>query len=98
MLQHYVFIRYQENTPEAHVAAFCEKMRALTGVIPEIRHLEVGRDILRDARSWDIVLIMQFDSVETLRHYQKHPEHQAVMAFNQPRVADVGSVDFLSAS
>lgn len=97
MLQHYVFIRYQENTPEEHVAAFCTKMHALSGVIPEIRQLEIGRDILHDARSWDLVLIMQFDSVEALRHYQKHVEHQAVMAFNQPRVSDVGSVDFLTA-
>jgi hypothetical protein len=29
-----------------------------------------------------------------LRSYQQHPEHQKVMAFNQPFVADVASVDF----
>jgi hypothetical protein len=42
------------------------------------------------------MLIMRFASVEALRAYQQHPEHQAVMAFNQPFVADVGSVDFES--
>ena len=31
-----------------------------------------------------------------LRAYQHHPHHLAVMAFNTPFVADVGSVDFTS--
>jgi hypothetical protein len=37
---------------------------------------------------------MRFASVDALRRYQQHPEHQKVMAFNQPFVADVASVDF----
>ena len=53
-----------------------------------------GRDILHDARSWDLILIMRFASVGALRSYQQHPEHQKVMAFNQPFVADVATVDF----
>lgn len=94
MLQHYVFLRYREGTSAEHIASFCERMLALRGSIPAIRHLEIGRDELRDARSWDVVLIMAFDSVGDLRAYQKHPAHQAVMAFNDPFVADVASVDF----
>lgn len=96
MLQHYVFIRYQQGTPEAHIAGFCRQLQALLPLIGEIRHLEIGRDILRDARSWDLVLIMRFDSVEALRRYQQHEAHQQVMAYNQPRVADVASVDFMA--
>lgn len=96
MLQHYVFLRYRPGTSAEHIAAFCERMLALRDEIPEIRRLEVGRDELRDARSWDVVLIMAFDSVDALRAYQRHPAHQAVMAFNDPFVADVGSVDFAS--
>ena len=50
--------------------------------------------MLREARSWDLILIMRFASVEALRRYQQHPDHLQVMAFNQPAVAEVGSVDF----
>ena len=96
MLKHYVFLRYRPDTSAEHVAAFCERMLALRGSIGEIRSLEIGRDELRDARSWDVVLIMAFDSVDALRAYQRHPAHQAVMAFNDPFVADVASVDFTS--
>jgi hypothetical protein len=94
MLQHYVFLRYREGTSDEHITSFCERMLALRGTIGEIRHLEIGRDELRDARSWDVVLIMAFDSVDALRAYQRHAEHQALMAFNDPFVADVASVDF----
>jgi hypothetical protein len=95
MLQHYVFIKYREGTGEVHIAEFCSRMLALPAGIPEIAHLEIGRDILRDARSWDLALIMRFASVAALRNYQRHPEHVKVMEFNQPCVETVASVDFL---
>ena len=94
MLQHYVFIKYRADTPEAHVEEFCQRMCALPSRIPGVEYLKVGRDILRDERSWDVLLIMRFASIEALREYQQHPEHQQVMAFNSPAVAQVGSVDF----
>jgi hypothetical protein len=97
MLRHVVFLKYADDTSEEHVAAFCERMLALREVIHGIQHLEVGRDELHDARSWDVVLIMEFASVDALRAYQRHPQHLAVMAFNQPFVANVASVDFTRA-
>ena len=94
MLQHYVFFKYRGGTPEQHVTAFCERMRALPETVGEIQRLEIGRDEVRDARSWDLVLIMEFTSIEALRAYQRHPQHLAVMAFNDPFVAHVASIDF----
>src|SRR5690349_5136920 len=94
MLQHYILIRFKKDTSDEHVAEFCKRMLALRTTIPSIEHLEIGRDILHDARSWDLILIMRFASTEALRGYQQHPEHLKVMAFNQPSVADVASVDF----
>ena len=95
MLQHYVFIKYRAETPDTHVAEFCRRMEDLRTRIAGIENLQIGRDILRDARSWDLVLIMRFASIAVLREYQQHAEHQAVMQFNQPFVADVASVDFM---
>jgi hypothetical protein len=96
MLQHYVFIKYRAGTADSHIEEFRRRMLALRSVIAEIGHLEVGRDILHDARSWDLVLVMRFASVEALRCYQQHEAHQQVMQFNQPCVADVASVDFFA--
>ena len=94
MLQHYIFLKFRDGTNDGHVTAFCERMRTLPQVIGEIQQLEIGRDELHEARSWDLVLIMAFASVEALRAYQRHPQHVALMAFNEPFVADVASVDF----
>ena len=94
MLRHYVLIKYQKGVSAEHIAEFCRRMLDLRTSIGGIEHLEIGRDILRDARSWDLILIMRFASTPVLRSYQQHPEHQKVMAFNQPFVTDVASVDF----
>lgn len=94
MLKHYVFMKYQTEVDTSHIAAFCEKMFALKKLIKGIESLEIGKDILRDSRSWDLMLIMEFQSLDALRSYQQHPEHQAVMQFNNPFVAQVASIDF----
>jgi hypothetical protein len=94
MMRHYVFLTYREGTKEGHIATFCERMCALRSTISEIQHLEIGRDELHDVRSWDLVLIMEFASAQALRAYQRHPDHLSVMAFNDPFVANVASVDF----
>ena len=94
MLHHYVFLRYRAGTSDAHITAFCQRLLALRATIEEIAHLEIGRDELREARSWDLVLIMEFASLDALRAYQRHPRHLEIMAFNTPFVTDVASVDF----
>jgi Stress responsive A/B Barrel Domain len=94
MLRHYVFLKYRPETSSAHVADFCARMLALREAIAGIQHLEIGRDELHDARSWDLVLIMEFASVDALRAYQRHREHLAVMVFNEPFVENLASVDF----
>jgi transcriptional regulator NrdR family protein len=97
MLHHYVFIKYRRGTPEAHIAEFGRRTLALRAAIAEIEHVEIGRDILHEARSWDLVLIMRFASVEALQRYQPHPEHVKVKEFNTPQVEAVASVDFTEA-
>ena len=95
MLKHFVFFKYTPGTSDAHIEEFLRLTRALPASILTMRDLEVGRDVLHGARSWDVLLAMRFNSLEELREYQVHPAHRALMAFNDPRVAEVGSVDFL---
>ena len=94
MLQHHVFIKFVAGTSEGHIEELCRRLRALREAVPGIQHMEIGRDILREARSWDLILTLRFASVEALRSYQQHPAHLEVMAFNQPALADVGAIDF----
>ncbi|TDW30384.1 Dabb family protein [Cryobacterium psychrophilum] len=47
---------------------------ALVGVVPEIRELTVGADVVGGA-NWDLALIADFDDFDSLARYQAHPEH-----------------------
>lgn len=96
MLRHYVFLKFRDGTSDRHITDFCERMLALRTAITGIEHLEIGRDELHDARSWDLMLIMEFASLDALRAYQRHPQHVDVMTFNAPFVANLGSVDVTS--
>jgi hypothetical protein len=94
MLRHFVLIRYQKDTPAEHIDSFCRRMSALQESIPEIISLEIGRDILQESRSWDLILVMEFESLPALRRYQQHEAHLDVMRFNAAHVADVAAIDY----
>ncbi|MDD1746855.1 MAG: Dabb family protein [Methanomassiliicoccales archaeon] len=53
-------------------------LEALPDLVPEIRRLEVGADVLNEGSSWDLCLIVEFDDLEALKRYQDHPEHKRV--------------------
>jgi len=94
LLNHFVFLKYHPDTPPEHIDAFCKKMLALKELIIEIQSLEIGLDEFHEERSWDVVVMIRTQSVEALKIYQKHPEHLAVMKFNEPYVINIGSTDF----
>ena len=63
---------------------FCaikEKLYALQEIIPEIISMRVERDIVRSERSFDILYIAEFESLDALNRYRVHPEHVRVAEF-----------------
>jgi len=75
MITHLVSLKLQDPSPE-NLAAAREKLLSMEGNIPQLRHLEVGVDTLRTARSFDLALITRFDAREDYEGYQNHPYHQ----------------------
>ena len=94
MINHFIFIKYQDTTLHSHIDEFCTRMVTLPNEILEIASMEVGLDILHDQRSWDLELVMQFVNVYGLRFYQQHPSYQAAVTSNQTFVADLASIDY----
>jgi len=56
-------------------------MVGMKGKIPQLRHLEVGVDVLHSERSYDLALVTKFDSMEDLKAYQAHPVHVEVQKY-----------------
>ena len=50
----------------------------LKSIIPQIRSMKLERDILRSERSFDMIYITEFDSLDDLEIYKNHPEHLKV--------------------
>ncbi|HNT27479.1 MAG TPA: Dabb family protein [bacterium] len=71
-----------------------EALLALRGKIPLVRSLEVGVDVLRTERSYDLCLIATFDSLADLAAYTDHPAHREVVAFMQKIREKAVAVDF----
>jgi len=80
VITHIVLFKLLDRSPES-----IEKARAvlasLDGKIPQLRHLEVGADVLRTDRSYDLALVAKFDTLEDLNAYQIHPLHQQVVKY-----------------
>ncbi|MBQ8407971.1 MAG: Dabb family protein [Clostridia bacterium] len=92
MIRHVIMWRFKDEYEGMDKDAIMDKVTAmfteLKKVIPEIRFMSVERDVLRSERSYDMIYITEFDSLETLEIYRVHPEHVKVAAFiQQIRVA-----------
>ncbi len=71
-----------------------QELEGLVGKIPEIRFLQVGKNIVTAEGAWDVVLIVDFESLADLHAYQDHPAHQKVKAL-VGRIRDMrATVDF----
>jgi hypothetical protein len=74
MIAHIVLFKLKEATPE-NSAAVKGMLLSMNGKLPMLRHIEVGTDVIRSERSYDIALYTRFDSLAELQAYQIHPYH-----------------------
>jgi len=95
MLTHVVFFKLNDRTPE-NAQKLREALQSMTGKIPQIRHMEVGVNVVPSERAFDVVLFQRFDSLADLRAYQAHPEHQEVQKYLLAVTAARPSVDYES--
>lgn len=80
MLVHIVMFQFKEEHKEANLARVKAMLEALPQKIDTLKSMEVGIDVSRSERSFDMVLISTFDDQEGLNVYAPHPAHQEVVA------------------
>lgn len=94
MIRHIVLFKHRAEVTEDERNRWMETMRSLPGVIPVIRALAIGPDLVHSQRSYDVGLVVDFDSLEDLRAYQVHPAHVAAAAVSRALAERSASVDF----
>jgi hypothetical protein len=65
--------------------------------IDEIESYDFGRDVVRSERSYDFALVSVFANLDTLKHYQAHPDHQVVLKKLGGMCAHIAAVDYENA-
>ncbi len=95
MITHVVCFKLKDRSP-GNVQKTKEVLAGMQGKIPQVKHLEVGSDVLHSDRSYDIVLISRHDSLEELEGYQVHPVHKEVIVYMKTVVESSVAVDFES--
>ena len=94
MLTHIVIWKYRPDVEQFAREEHVRLLGNLQKIIPEIRSLVVGFDILRLPRSYDSGLAAVFDDQAGLDAYTVHPEHVRVAEFGRQISEHVASVDF----
>ncbi len=94
MIAHIVLFKLAEPTP-ANIAQAKELLLSMDGKVPMLRHLEVGVDVLRSERSYDVALYTRFDSLDDLKAYQVDPYHGGTVApYMKANSSAVAVVDY----
>ncbi len=93
MITHVVLFRLKDRTPPS-----IEKAKAalaqLKGKVPSLRDLEVGSDLVRSERSYDIALVARFDDLAGLDAYRQHPAHLEAVKYIAGVKDDDAAVDY----
>jgi hypothetical protein len=87
MIRHIVTFKLKEFSSETEKLAAAQlvvkRLDELPLKINVIKKYEAGIDIRKLAWSYDVVLIMDFESLADLETYTVHPEHQDFIEFNK---------------
>jgi antibiotic biosynthesis monooxygenase (ABM) superfamily enzyme len=81
MVTHIVFFAFQERDKTSHMAEAKRRIEAMMGVVPTLKHVEVGINFADEARAMDMALVTQFEDREGLVAYATHPAHLEVIAY-----------------
>jgi hypothetical protein len=97
MINHVVLFKlkeYSEAEKPQVIAEMKSLLQGLKGKIDELIYLEVGVNYELNSKSYDLVLLSHFSSLEDLDKYRVHPEHKKVLArFSELRL-ERAAVDF----
>jgi hypothetical protein len=94
MIAHIVLFKLKDPTAE-NVNAVKEMLLSMNGKVPMLRKLEVGTDVIRSERSYDVALYTHFDSLADLQAYQVYPYHAGtVVPFMKENCSSVIAADY----
>lgn len=95
MIKHIVCYKLKDSSKSAAEKAR-QVLLSMEGRVPQIRSINVGVDLIRSERSYDLVLEVVLDDLDALEAYQEDPYHKGTVKpfMHNVRESSV-SVDYL---
>ncbi|MGB4136919.1 MAG: Dabb family protein [Microbacterium sp.] len=78
----------------AQAAEVARLLNGLDGVVPELRAIRAGANMLHPEGNWDVALVADVDDPEALAAYQVHPAHVEAAEYIKSVAASRVAVDF----
>jgi hypothetical protein len=99
MIRHIVMFKLKdfpdEELKNKAAQEVIERLNDLPAKIDLIRKYESGTDVRKLSWSYDITLIMDFDTMADLDAYTIHPVHQEFVAFNKEYSVSKVCIDYV---
>lgn len=95
MVIHVVMFKFCEQNKNQNILEIKNKLESLKNEIETIVSLEVGIDVNRSERAYDMSLIVAFENEHDLKQYATHPKHLAVLDSIRRVVDESIVVDYL---
>lgn len=97
MIKHIVFWNLSATDAAAREQAAQEIVDAFDGLenrIPELLSISIERNVVESDSNADLALVSEFESLEALDAYLKHPDHEAAAAVSRARVSKRNVIDY----
>lgn len=94
MIRHVAVFRFQPTFTAADRENWMTLLRSLPSRIPELRNLSVGADVLHGPASHEVAIVADFDDLDALAAYSRHPAHDEVLKISAPVKVSLATVDF----
>ena len=97
MITHVVLMKFKPEVTAEAIDELEALLDRLPDSIDEIQSYDFGRDVVRSGRSYDFALVSVFANLDTLKHYQEHPDHQVVAKKLGSMCAHIAAADYENA-
>jgi Stress responsive A/B Barrel Domain len=94
VIRHVAVFRFVPEFTAEQREDWMRMLRSLPAAIPELRSLTVGVDVMRGPVSHEMAIVADFDDLDGLAAYNRHPAHQAVLEVSADVKASLATVDY----
>ena len=94
MIVHIVMFKFKENNKEQNLQQVKQLLQELLPQIKELKSIEVGINLRKSDRAWDMSLYSTFDSLDDLSIYATHPSHLDVLEVIRSVILESKVVDY----